>query len=158
MWVIEESRNEIEGKFLISFLYLMKTGYHYNTLYPQIFTRNTLFYEYYTIFMREQFLKIWSYDIWSGSINQVPIINMIHISHIEFSEFFDWIYFFLCKNDKSMKSCKSLFMVLWRKELFYILKGCGWEKTGNNFSRIWNTYSEKCISFPVFSRSCFKKS
>lgn len=84
MWMFKKIRNDVECKFFISLLNLIKTCYDNNSIYPEIITGNTFLYKINTLFMSESFFDIWSYDMFRRGINQIPIIDSMMVFHIEF--------------------------------------------------------------------------
>lgn len=74
---------DIDRQFSISLLYLMKGSEDDDTIDPDIGAGNTLRDEIHALFVREVMLDIGSDNVLARDIDQVPIIDSIHVLHIK---------------------------------------------------------------------------
>ena len=122
MRMCEKSWHHIERQLLISVLDLIETREDNDTIRPEVMARNTGFDEGYSFFVREMVLDIGADNMLSRRIDEIPVIDMFTMLHIEGRNFRNGNLLFLCPLDEYEDSGESFFMIGASEEDFHGLK------------------------------------
>jgi hypothetical protein len=86
---------------------VIKTCEYDNTIRPEVWTHDTIIDELRSLLFSEAVFEIGSDNLRSGSIDEIPVVDVIDVREVELSEFEDGVSLFL--SSRSMKRSSVLF-------------------------------------------------
>lgn len=150
-------RGKCEDHGSISAFYRVKARKYDNTIHPERWIRDTGIYVFFSLF-RGECREVWSDDEPRGCIDEIPVIDIFRVIHVELCDFGERVSLFLGEKYKRNDPRKTLFMV-WTFQQYFYLRECQiLAEFLYNRSNLWYCQSKKDISFAIFSCASLEES